>query len=424
MTKRLHQFIAVVSIMIVSTTLGQDNVLIDRSYWKQQPSLKKVKADVAAGNDPAAFNQHTFDAVTWAILESADDAIVWYLINLDGNEVNKRSHDGRTPIFWAAYKNNVTLMKELIEKGANTDLMDSHGYSLVSFAASTGQTNQEVYNFCLEHGAKFNEERNKDGANPIHLIIPYLEDATLIEYFSKNGVSLKAEDKNGNNIFTYAAKTGNIPMMEYALSKGIDPHANNDAAVIFASKGTRSKSTSIEGFKFLQEHGLNLNTTDKDGRSALYYLASKSKDMELFEMLVQAGLKTDQSDNQGVSPLNQAAANNSGEVVKFLAYHSRDISAANTMGENALHIAVNHENKEAVKVLLEMGMDINVVTNEQLSPLHLAAMKAKDIELLQFLIEKGADKTLDTQFGETAYDLALENEMLQNNKTNLDFLKP
>ena len=71
-----------------------------------------------------------------------------------------------------------------------------------------------------------------------------------------------------------------------------------------------------------------------------------------------------------------------------------------------------------------MGLDINAKNNEQLSSLHLAAMKAKDSEMLKYLLKMGAEKTQKSEFGETAYDLALENEFLQKNKINLDFLKP
>ncbi len=417
------RYALVLIISLASNAWGQ-NVLIERSYWKEAPTLEQVKNDIAAGNDPAAFNKHTFDAVTWAILEKADDAIVWYLLEQPGNDVNKRSHDGRTPIFWAAYKDNVTLMKTLIAKGAKTDLIDSHGYSLVNFSATTGQQNQEIYDLCLEHGAKFKEESNNDGANPIHLIIPFLEDDTMIRYFKKNGVSLKAEDKHGNNAFTYAAKTGNIAMMEYAIEAGLDPRANNDAAVIFASKGTRTGSVSLEGFQFLQKHGLALNTKDNKGRTGLYYLAAKSKELEILNLFIEAGLKADQTDKEGRCALHQAASWNSTEVVQFLTENCDNASVTNNMGENALHLAVSNGNNEALEVLLDVGLDINAITNEQLSALHLAAMKAQNAEMLKFLIENGANKSMNTQFGETAYDLALENELLKKNNMNFDFLKP
>jgi len=414
----------ILATLVSATLFGQDNVLVERSYWKKQPSLEKVKADIAAGNDPAAFNKHTFDAVTWAILENADAEIVWHLLHLEGNGVNKRSHDGRTPIFWAAYKNNVPLMQKLIEKGAKTDLIDSHGYSLVNFAATTGQMNQAIYDLCLEQGADFSKERNNDGANPIHLIVPFLKDTELISYFEKHGVDFKAKDDHGNNAFVYAAKTGNIAMMQYAQKQGLDPHANKDAAVIFASKGTRRGSVSMEGYKFLKEQGLSLAISDDKGHDALYYLSAKSTDMDILQLFLNAGLQPDQKDAEGNCAFLRAATYNTSEVVELLAKKTKNVSIQNSKGENALHLAANSGNKENVQLALKLGIPVNEVTKEKMSALHLVAMTAKDTEMLTFLMEQGADKSLQTEFGETAFDLASENELLQKNNANLEFLKP
>jgi len=417
-------FIVLLSLLSLQT-VAQNNVLVERSYWKQAPSLEKVKADIAAGNDPSAFNEHTFDAVTWAILEDASDAIIWYLLEQPGNDVNKRSHDGRTPIFWAAYKDNIELMNALVAKGAKTDLIDSHGYGLVTFAASTGQTNQAIYELCIKHGATIKKEQNKDGANPLLLIIPYAKDTEIINYFKDLGISMHATDNEGNNAFTYAARSGNIDMMDYAMQSKLNPHANNDAAILFAAKGTRGDKVSLETFKYLEGKGLSLTAKDKNDRSALYYLSAKSNDIRLLQYFLQAGLKPDQKDKQGNCALLQAAAYNTGEVLHLLAKSSTNPMITNEQGESIVHLAVSNQNMETLNTALtELGMPVNETTNEGLTPLHLAAMQAKDTKMLQFLLDHGADKTIETEFGETAYDLAIENELLQKNNVNLDFLKP
>lgn len=411
--------------LLSTTTFGQNNVLVERSYWKKAPTLEQVKADIDKGNDPAAFNAHTFDAVTWAILEEASDEIIWFLLEQPGNDVNKRSHDGRTPIFWAAYKDNVSLMNALITKGAKTDLIDSHGYSLVNFAASTGQTNLEIYDLCLKHGADFTKERNKDGANPILLIIPHVKDPATIDYFREHGVSIETIDNEGNNAFTYAAKSGNIAMMEFALQAGLNARANNDAAILFAAKGTRSGKVSLETFEYLKKQGLSLEAKDKKGRNALYYLAAKSDDIDLLTYLIQGGLKPDDKDSEGNCALLQAASYNSGKILHLLTENTKNPLVTNANGENAVHLAVVHQNMETLKMaLLELNMPMNATTNEGLTPLHLATMKAKDDTMLLFLIANGADISIETEFGETAYDLATENELLKENNINLDFLKP
>tara|TARA_B100000795_G_scaffold175029_1_gene132186 strand:+ start:456 stop:716 length:261 start_codon:yes stop_codon:yes gene_type:complete len=68
---------------------------------------------------------------------------------------------------------------------------------------------------------------------------------------------------------------------------------------------------------------------------------------------------------------------------------------------------------------IEMGTNINLKNNINISPLHLAAMKARNKDLIDVLLNNGAEKNTLTEFNESPYDLALQNELL--NKGNIDF---
>jgi ankyrin repeat protein len=71
----------------------------------------------------------------------------------------------------------------------------------------------------------------------------------------------------------------------------------------------------------------------------------------------------------------------------------------------------------------KFGVDVNAKNKEGMTALHLAAMKAKDTETLKYLISIGAKKEVKTEFDETSYDLASENELLKQNKSSIEFLK-
>lgn len=92
-------------------------------------------------------------------------------------------------------------------------------------------------------------------------------------------------------------------------------------------------------------------------------------------------------------------------------------------GNTLYHLAVHKGNLNLVQLLTDFNIDINAKNEEGLTPLHLAAMKAEDDEILKYLISKGADLKIKTEFEESVYDLASENEILQNNNTSLNFLK-
>ena len=50
-------------------------------------------------------------------------------------------------------------------------------------------------------------------------------------------------------------------------------------------------------------------------------------------------------------------------------------------------------------------------------------MKAKNSFITEILIEAGADKNILTDFGESPYDLASENEILISNNTDITHLQ-
>lgn len=412
------KFLLTFTVVLSSVCLfGQSsNVFLDRSYWKNQPTIEQVKADIASGNDASEFNNHKFDAVTWAILEKVPNELVWFLLDQKGNDVNKRSHDGRTPIFWAAYKGNLDLMKSLVENGAKTDLIDHHGYSLVNFAATTGQVDPALYDFCITHGAEMSSEFNKDKATPLLLILPHLTSLDMISYFTSKELSLDQLDKNGDNAFSYAAKSGNQLVMDFLLEKGISPIANNSSAVLFASKGMRSKKNGIETFRYLQKHGVSMDATDDDGRNALHFLASNCKDSSVFNFFLNHGMSLNEEDSDGNTPFWNAFERNSPEMISFLLSKQSVETKTNAEGENIIHRAVKRGNPDVLRLAIQTEKEINALSEVGLAPLHIAAMQAKDFELIEILLKSGASTKTKTPFGEKALDLAMENKWLEDKR--------
>lgn len=487
------------SVLFSTAIFAQENVFLTRDYWKSNPSVAQIQKDIEAGNDPSELNRNTFDGVVYALLEQADDAAIKFLLTQIGNEIEKRTHDSRTYIFWAAYKGNVAIMKYLLEKGAKLDVWDSHGNTPVTFAAATGQKNTLVYELFEKYGANLLKEKNEDGVGVLHLVTPYLENEKELTYFVNKGFDLKETDPKGNNIFNYAAKRGNIEFLKMLIAKGVSPKIVNKEggnAILYASQGMRNSKNTLTTYQFLESLGVAVHVIGDRGRNPLHSIAYRNENLEIFNYFIDKGVDVNLQDNEGNTPFMNAANSNDLKVVQFLSNYVKDINSKNENGRSALamavhrntpevvdfllkkgadiqakdkdgntlayyvlntfdpkdtaafeaklkvlqaegltleqrqntgnsvlHIAVQRNDLALVKRLASFGIDVDAKNSDGYTALHIAAMKAADDTILKYLLGQGADKTIKTDFDETALHLAQENELLQKQNVQLNFLR-
>lgn len=475
--------------------LAQQNAFFARDFWKENTSVEEVKAAIAEGNSPSQLNEAAFDATALAILGKVPTATAIYLIEQPGNDINKRTHDGRTYLFWAASTGNIELIQYLIDKGSDLYAKDTKGYTPVTFAALFGITDPAVYELFFKAGIN-PKERYAGGETLLMKLIPFdNEQLTITQFFVNKGLRLKDKGENGATLFDYATRKGNLSLLK-ALRKKVRPTSQ---ALPMAAEGiVRQPNNSLDLYKYLvQEQKINANAMDSKGANALHYLARR-QDLPSITYLINKGAQTDLVDKDGNTPLMNACYGTNLDIVKALYKDQSLVNKINKKGDTALQIALQRSNNEVVAFLLAEGATINAVNNkgENLieallkgynprkkdgeadfdkkvallqkykvsleqpnvqgnTALHIAiqrgnrkliekvlpwvninaknkegetalikaAMVAKDTEVLEYLISKGADKTSTTELGETAYDLAKENESLQKSGANLEFLK-
>lgn len=400
--------------------LNAQNVFHDRNYWKTAPSVETVKSDEQKGNDATQLNANAFDATVYAIIEKAPDSTIKYLLSKSGNGVNKITHDGRTYIFWAAYVGNTDLMEFLQKNGAKTDIIEDHGYTIMNFAASTGQTDIKVYDLCIKFGANLKKDLDHDGANALLLASGSAKDMTLIDYFSSKGLDLKSTDANGNGILNYVSKNGNRDIMENLLKKGLK---FTDNAMIMAAQGTRSNTNTLETYQFLESKGVKPTAISKNSENALHFIVRKEKQAETIAYFLSKGVDVNQTNKDGNNVLMYASAVNPDAVlVKMLVEKTKDINAKNTKGQSALSMAVQSNSAEIVGLLLEKGADTKIVDIDGNNLTYYLAQSYNPKKPTEFdtklkaLQSEGFDLNSASKNGNTLFHIAVT-------KNNLDLIK-
>lgn len=472
------------------------NIFLDRAFWKTKPTIAQIEEKITAGNSATALNRYGFDAIVYALLENASTESIKYLLTKKGNPVNKLTHDGRTYLFWASYKNNIDIVKYLLSNGAKTDVIDDKGYSVFNFTAAAGVENVALYNLLIAHGATPLKETTPKGANAMLLIVPNLTNFKMISYFSSLGLSLQSKDKDGNGVFNYTAQKGNKKMLELLIKKGIshkELNKNEGNAMLFATRGSRRGYNDLDFFKYLENLGIAANVANKQGKTPLHNLAYGNKDIATFYYFIQKGVDVNRTDAKGNTALINASNRNSLEIIQLLARNTKNINHQNKEGQSALtrairnnykivaffinkgadvsiidnkgnhfghylfktydaknladfqqkldlltskglditlpqkdgntlyHMAVDEQNISMLNFIEKYNININAKNAMGITPLQKAVMTAKDNTIIQLLIKKGANKAVTTDFNESLYDLAKENEALKN--SDISYLK-
>ena len=503
-------FIAASLALFSFAASAQRNTLLEQSFWRTQPNAEAVKAEVAKGSNPSELNRQAMDPVVIAINTGAPNETIKYLLEQPGNDVNKITHDGRIYLHWATAKGNIEIMQLLIAKGSKASMVDAHGTTPLNFAAGNGIT-PEVIDLCVKAGANLKKDVNQDGANVLLLAVAGDKDLAITNYLVSKGLDIKSVDKNGNNIFGYAARSGNVNLLKALAQKGITP---NDNAIVVASQGGRRGATlNLEFFEYLEslgvkptattkagenvlhflvrrpnqkeiiEHflakGVNVNQADEEGNTPFIFAAASNRDLATLDLLLSKVSNINQTNNKGESALSLAVKGNSPEVVKFLIEKGADVKVTNKDSENLLayliqsysaggfggqggpqggsgfgpktedfdaklkmleekgltastpqkngntlyHLAVMKNDLGLLKRIQALGIDVNAKNSEGITALHKAAMIAKDDTIMKYLVSVGAKKEAVTNFNETAFDLASENESLSKSKISITFLK-
>lgn len=521
----MKQCLVTIFTLAVLSLQAQKNTLLDQAFWRNNPNLEAVQAEIAKGSNPSEFNRTMFDPVVLAINNQASTDVIKFLIEQKGNEPNKLTHDGRTYIFWAAARGNVEVVEYLISKGADVNIIDSHSATAMSLAASNGQQNTKVYDALIKAGSDI-KQKSQEGASLLLQTIASDKNFVLTNYFISKGLSLQDVDAAGNTAFNYVARTGNIDLMKTLVEKGVK---YNNNAMILAAQGGRGAATKLEVYQYLESLGIKPNAVNVNGENALHALSRKPNQNDIISYFLSKGADVNQADNDGNTPfmlaagfnrdtntvnifaagvknINQAnkkgltalalaTRNNSAEVMQYLIAKGAKVNTVDKEGNNLAyywlqsysplaflgrqeggrpeggrpegapngggrpqeqaapktdaftakmqvlqnngfnvttpqkdgstlyHLAIVKNDLNLLKRIEQLKVDVNVKNKEGLTPLLKAAMVAKDDTILKYLLSIGAKKDATTDFKETAYDLAKENEFLTKNKISVDFLK-
>jgi ankyrin repeat protein len=234
-----------------------------------------------------------------------------------GADLDMTTPDGISPIVSALINGHYDVAAALVEAGTDPNLVDETGrgalYAAIDFntmpasnrpapyVIDNEHTALDVARMLLEHGADVNAR---------------LE--TLPPYRAKLDRGNDTMLSTGTTPMLRAAKAADLAGMRLLLEHGADPALATkngiDPLMAAAGLGTTEQDTTgryktqaqaIEVIELLLEQGLDINATDRRGRTALHGAALQGYD-DVVRFLASKGARLDVKDDKGFTPLDTA----------------------------------------------------------------------------------------------------------------------
>lgn len=350
-------------------------------------NVQVVTALLAHGADVnAATSATTSTALMWAVAEPHPD-IVHALLDA-GADPHTSTANGFPPLLFAAGNGDIEMAETLIAAGVDVNATGVDGTHALPYAIVSGHDAFAL--FLLEQGA--DPDGSMGGMRALHAAV--------------GGVYTWLGDWNrqhgGGGLFSGFGMMGGIgpgrmlPLVQALLEHGADPNARITTSAMIMSYIGRPTKGAFEPFA--------CGTGDLRGATPLWVAAFEmngaggqifgvgssftSGSAEILRTLLAAGADQHLTTNDGTTPFMAAAG--LGRAT-FTPREPRGVRSPSA--------------EEAVTILLEAGADINAVNEADFTALHGAAFRGLN-EVIEYLVEQGADIDAPDFRGRTAYRMA------------------
>lgn len=229
----------------------------------------------------------------------------------------KDKWNGQTALSWAAREGHATIVKWLLDSGAEIDSMDNYGQSPLIWAVENEHS--EVVNMLLAAGADV--ERKDDGKGQTPLIFATRRGhEKIVKSLLSWGANIESRDGSyGQTPLLWAAESGHCAVVKLLLGAGADIEAKD---------------------------GIN-------GQTPLSSAARKGH-LEIVQLLLNRGANTEsRDDSYAETPLLWATGNGHDDVVKLLLVTGADIEAKDRYGRTSLSWAIQKGHEGMVKLFKE-----------------------------------------------------------------------
>jgi uncharacterized protein len=201
--------------------------------------------------------------------------------------------------------------------------------------------------------------------------------------------------------------------VELLLQRGPDPNECNSALrmsisiYLSVSLEPAKRKRLYKTIQLLLKHGTDPNISYDEGETLLQQ-AITYRNFKIFQLLVEHGADINGTDFTAMSVYYRIICDGNDQMIELLLQNGADLDAVDKFGRTPLHLAVIfHRQIDILKILLEnqyQKADPNAADSSGGTALHYAASFGSKAEIIGYLVKHGADPERVDQTGKKPRD--------------------
>jgi ankyrin repeat protein len=293
------------------------------------------------------------------------------------------------------------MVKNLTQMGWNINIKDDGGFNLLRNVCI--QDDLYRLNLLFEHGLVLSDETEKQV-----LEIAKVNQSNLVYSRIRNRkINSNYDTMNESTQLHEACSKNDLTAVKDLIENGADVNARD-------KRGTRPlhkacASASLELIEYLIEKGAEINCVDINGKSPIYEACiSSNENINVVKKLLELDANLGYLDQDKNTLLHTALISRKFNIASVLVDSYETVTTANCFGETPLHLAASdYGSLELIQKLVEKGAEINSIDSNGRTPLHRATIFNED-RIVKCLLKKGANVNKLDNNGESAVLLALK----------------
>lgn len=300
------------------------------------------------------------------------------LNTVDSHKINVKDENHNYLITHAIIRNNIEIVKILLNKGVKIDILDQEGKTILYLPIKYGY--DKILKLLLDYDKNIYEPHInivdlKDSQNniPLHYAILFKNIFAITELLEDNS-DTNASDNNGNTSLHLSIYSKNYEICDKIIKKGV-----------------------------------NINSVTTIGESGLH-IACNLKLYKIAKLLLEHNIDPNiQDTNNEIPALMYTIYLNDGQLFKLLIQYNASLLIQDSMGNTSIHHIIIEENDEFLHEILlkkKQSLNFNIHNIDGKLPAHL-------------LLEKVIKENDDTKYVVSQTDLNYQDN---NGNTVLHFI--